>query len=82
MISHKQVLADQVLDGLYDVSQFKDSTVKKAISKALRDLERGGGPMVAPAPLKSQKRPVIAIRWHAIEICRANVLPNRSKSLV
>jgi hypothetical protein len=49
-IRRKQRLADQVLDAAFDVSEYKDSQIRKAIARALKAVEESGGAVIAPAP--------------------------------
>ncbi len=49
-IQRKQLLADQVLDAAFDVSDYKDAAVRRAIAQALRAVEESGGAVIAPAP--------------------------------
>src|SRR5262249_40227267 len=49
-IRRKQMLADQVLDAAFDVSESRDAAIRRAISKALREVETAGGAITAPPP--------------------------------
>jgi superfamily II DNA or RNA helicase len=49
-IRRKQRLADQVLDAAFDVSEYKDSQIRRAIGRALRAIQESGGAVIAPAP--------------------------------
>jgi SAM-dependent methyltransferase len=49
-IRRKQLLADQVLDATFDVSEYRDSQIRRAIAQALRAVEDAGGAVIAPAP--------------------------------
>lgn len=50
LLERKQLLADQVLDAAFDVSDYGEKRVSKAIRDMLRSLEKTGGAVVAPAP--------------------------------
>jgi superfamily II DNA or RNA helicase len=49
-ILRKQLLADQVLDAAFDVSEYKDTAIRRAITQALKDIEKLGGTLIAPPP--------------------------------
>ena len=49
-IRRKHVLADQVLDAAFDVSEYKDTQIRKAIAKAINTIEEAGGVVIAAAP--------------------------------
>lgn len=72
IISRKQVLSDQVLDAVYDVSEYTGKAVRSAISNSLKELERKGGPIIAPEPPKESEQ-----SKHRHQIARYRGLPRR-----
>jgi hypothetical protein len=71
-IRRKQRLADQVLDAAFDVSEYKDSQIRKAIASALKAVEASGGAVIAPAPPAES-----AAAEHRREVGRLRGMPRR-----
>ncbi len=72
IISRKQVLSDQVLDAVYDVSEYTGKAVRNAISNSLKNLERDGGPVIAPAPPEESEQ-----SKHRHQVARYRGMPRR-----
>jgi superfamily II DNA or RNA helicase len=71
-IRRKQRLADQVLDAAFDISEYQDSQIRKAISRALKAIEESGGAVIAPAP-----PPESAAAEHRRQLGRLRGLPRQ-----
>jgi hypothetical protein len=49
-ICRKQMLADQVLDAAFDVSEYTNRAIRRAIAQGMREIEQAGGAVIAPPP--------------------------------